>query len=124
MPPSTVPATGTSNEWTLVMEDSASGGTVVGEYTLTFDDSRTGGGRLLSVATVTGGAYNAATGLATVTVAGGPIEFDLGAVGGTTGLSQLSDSFTPLSVSSGISCLSFAVGFCPSVEKSRACEGP
>ena len=94
----TVPATGTSNEWTLVMEDSASGGTVVGEYTLTFDDSRTGGGRLLSVATVTGGAYNAATGLATVTVAGGPIEFDLGAVGGTTGLSQLSDSFTPLSV--------------------------
>jgi flagellar hook protein FlgE len=36
----TVPATGSSNEWTMVIRDSASGGAVVGEYTLTFDDSR------------------------------------------------------------------------------------
>ena len=45
----TVPATGASNEWTMIITDSASGGAVVGEYTMVFDDSRTDGGNLASV---------------------------------------------------------------------------
>ncbi|MHC9235511.1 flagellar hook protein FlgE [Pseudooceanicola sp. 502str34] len=94
----TIPATGSSNEWTMVIMDSASAGAVVGEYTLTFDDSRTSGGTLLSVAETTGTAYDPATGTIIVTAAGGPIEIDLGMIGEPDGLTQLSDSFAPVSI--------------------------
>ncbi len=89
----TVPGTGSSHEWTMVITDSASGGATVGEYTLTFDDTSGNGGNLLSVATTTGGTYNAATGTVTVTVDGGPLEISLGAIGDSSGLTQLSDTF-------------------------------
>lgn len=67
----TVPATGASNAWTLVLTDSAQGGNVIGDYTLTFDDTRGAGGTLLSVTDTTGGAYDPATGSFTVNVTGG-----------------------------------------------------
>jgi len=51
----TVPAAGSSNEWTMTIADSASAGAVVGEYTLQFDDTRGAGGTLQSVTTVSGG---------------------------------------------------------------------
>ncbi|MFD1160387.1 flagellar hook protein FlgE [Roseovarius aestuarii] len=95
----TVPATGSSNEWTMTLTDSAQGGAVIGEYTLTFDNSRTAGGTLLSVATVSGGAYDPVTGSVIVNVAGGPMEINIGQLGATNGLTQLSDSFAPLSIS-------------------------
>lgn len=95
----TVPGSGASNEWTMVMTDSASGGAVIGEYTLTFDDSRTGGGTLLSVATVSGGAYDPATGSVIVGVDGGPMEVNIGLIGAPDGMTQLGDSFAPLSIS-------------------------
>ena len=94
----TVPATGSSNEWTMVIRDSAQGGAVIGEYTLTFDDSRTSGGRLLSVTDVSGGAYDPATGSVIVNVDGGPMEITIGRIGGASGLTQLSDSFAPLQI--------------------------
>ena len=95
----TVPAAGTSNEWTMVMTDSADPATPIGEYTITFDTSSGTGGTIGSVAVgATGGAYDPGTGLFTVNVAGGPIEFDIGAVGTTGGLSQLGDSFAPISI--------------------------
>jgi flagellar hook protein FlgE len=94
----TVPATGTSNEWTMVLRDTASGNAVVGEYTLTFDDTRGAGGSLASVATVSGGAYDAASGSLVVNVAGGPIEISIGGPGLDGGLSQLSDTFAPISI--------------------------
>ncbi|MAN15815.1 MAG: flagellar biosynthesis protein FlgE [Dinoroseobacter sp.] len=90
----TVPATGSSNEWTMTMRDSASGNAVVGEYTVTFDDSPGNGGNLLSVATVSGGAYNATTGSIALTVDGGPLEVEIGAIGDPSGLTQLSDTFS------------------------------
>jgi flagellar hook protein FlgE len=95
----TVPATGASNQWTLVLRDSASSGAVVGEYTLTFDDSRGAGGTLLSVATVSGGAYDPGTGRVNLAVGGGPIELTLGRPGDPEGLTQLSDSFALTGVS-------------------------
>ncbi len=58
----TVPATGSSNTWTMEIRDSAQGGALIGEYTLVFDDTRGNGGTLASVTTVSGGAYNGATG--------------------------------------------------------------
>ena len=94
-----VPGTGSSNEWTMSITDTASPGTVIGEYTLTFDDSRTSGGTLLSVATVSGGAYDPATGALIVNVAGGPMEIDIGLLGAADGLTQLSDTFAPVSIS-------------------------
>lgn len=92
----TVPATGSSNEWTMVIEDSASGGAVVGEYVLTFDDTRTAGGTLSSVTTVTGGPYNPTSGAFQIAVDSGPIDFTIGVPGQSDGMTQLSDDFTPV----------------------------
>ncbi len=94
----TVPASGSSNEWTMTLRDSASGGAVIGEYTLAFTDSRTAGGTLASVATVSGGAYDPASGSLVVNVAGGPIEINIGQIGDADGITQLSDTFAPVSI--------------------------
>jgi flagellar hook protein FlgE len=106
------PATGLSNEWTMTLRDSAQGGAVVGEYVITFNDSRTGGGTIDTVTTVSGGAYSAATGVFTVTVAGGPIDITIGTPGSQTGMSQLSDSFAP----TGITKDGFPVGNMTAIE--------
>ena len=95
----TIPGTGNSNEWTMQFLDSAQGNAVIGEYTLIFDDSRASGGTLLSVATVSGGVYTASSGSVIVNVAGGPMEINIGQLGTNSGLTQLSDSFAPLSIS-------------------------
>ncbi len=95
----TVPASGSSNAWTLVIRDSAQGGALIGEYDLTFDDSRTSGGTLATVSTVSGGTYDPATGSMIVNVAGGPMEITIGRPGESSGLTQLSDSFAPVSIS-------------------------
>ncbi len=95
----TVPTTGTSNLWTMTLRDSAQGDAVIGEYALAFDDSRTAGGTLLDVTTLSGGPYDPATGRLLVAVEGGPMEINIGRPGSSTGLTQLSDSFAPLSIS-------------------------
>ncbi len=100
----TIPgAAGSSNEWTMVLTDSASGGTVVGEYIVTFDETRGSGGTIASVTqdptTPIGGAFVDATGDFQITVAGGTIDLNIGALGAGTGLTQLSDSFAPTSIS-------------------------
>ena len=94
----TVPATGYSNEWTMQVRDSAQNGAVIGEYTLTFDATRGNGGTLSSVTAVSGGAYNAVDGTLDLTVAGGPITMTIGKLGDANGLTQLSDSFAPTSI--------------------------
>ncbi len=94
----TVPGTGASNEWTMVIRDSASGGAVIGEYTVVFDDTRGGGGTIASVTTLSGGAYDPATGKIGLTVDGGPIELSIGKPGEQGGLTQLSDNFAPISI--------------------------
>jgi flagellar hook protein FlgE len=94
----TVPADGTSNEWTVTLSDSAQDGALVGEYRLTFDDARTTGGTLLDVADVSGGAYDPATGRVIVNVESGPIEINIGRPGTSEGLTQLSNSFAPLAI--------------------------
>lgn len=93
-----VPASGSSNTWTMVIHDSASGGAVIGEYTLVFDDSRANGGTLASVSVVSGGVYDATEGTLSLTVAGGPMKLTIGKPGDPNGLTQLSDSFAPVSI--------------------------
>ncbi len=95
----TVPATGSSNEWTVILRDTALDDAIVGEYVLTFDDSRASGGTMASVTTTTGGAYDALTGNVIVTVDGGPIEINIGKLGANDGITQLSDRFAPVSIS-------------------------
>lgn len=97
----TVPATGSSNEWTMTLTDSTQPGVTIGEYTLTFDDSRSSGGTLASVSTVggsLGGPYDPATGSIIVNVEGGPMEISIGQIGESDGLTQVSDDFAPVSI--------------------------
>lgn len=94
----TVPATGSSNTWQLVLSDSSTGGATVGDYSIVFDSTAAAGGSILSV-TPTTGTYNGATGFAQVTVASGPIDIDLGVPGTSSALTQLSGSFSPTGVS-------------------------
>lgn len=96
----TVPATGTANQWQLQIFDSASAGAIVGDYQLDFDPSRAGGGTLLAVTDNLGTApYDPATGSVTLAVDGGPLELTVGTLGSATGLTQLSDTFAPTSIS-------------------------
>ncbi|WP_299860036.1 flagellar hook protein FlgE [uncultured Roseobacter sp.] len=106
-----------TNEWTMVMTDSAQGGDEIGRYTVTFTDARTGGGTLATVtpiATVTPAgpspAYDPATGLINVNVAAGPIAVDIGTIGDTEGLSQLSYNFAPISVTKDGSAIGNFIG--------------
>ncbi len=94
----TVPGTGSSNEWTMVIRDSASNDAIIGEYVLTFDDSRSMGGTLASVTVVSGGPYDSATGMLDLTVAGGPMSVAIGRLGDPNGLTQLSDAFAPVQI--------------------------
>jgi flagellar hook protein FlgE len=97
----TIPASGSSNEWTVTISDSATAAASnpIAEYTVTFDDTRGAGGSITSVTTVSGGAYNAATGSMVVTVDGGPIELTIGAPGSSAGLTQVGEKFQPLNIS-------------------------
>lgn len=106
------PATGASNQWTMVLTDSALGHAVIGEYVIQFNDSRGSGGTIASVTTVSGGTYDPATGSFQVTVAGGPIEITIGGIGDLSGMSQLSDSFAPTSITKD----GFPVGNMTSIE--------
>jgi flagellar hook protein FlgE len=94
----TVPATGSSNTWTMEVRDSAQGGAVIGNYTLVFDDTRGVGGSLASVTVNAGGAYNPADGTVALTVGGGPMTVNIGRTGSPNGLTQLSDTFSPTSI--------------------------
>lgn len=94
-----VPAAGTSNQWTLEIVDSADPATILGQYELEFDDARTLGGTLLNVTDISGGPYNPATGILTVTAPSGPIDINIGRYGLNEGLSQLSDLFAPFNIS-------------------------
>lgn len=107
----TVPAAGGSNEWTMTVTDGATGAEV-GEYVLTFDESQVGGGTLASVTTVSGGAYDPATGKMVLGLSDGPVSFEIGKPGATNGMTQLSDTYAPTIVTKNGS----AVGSLVSVE--------
>lgn len=92
----TVPATGSSNEWTMSITDSASDGAQIAEYTVTFDGAMGTGGTLASIDAITGDAYDPLSGLIPLNVGGGTISMDVGAIGATGGMTQLSNAFAPI----------------------------
>ena len=89
-----------SNTWTMEIRDSAMdpASNVIGSYTLVFDDSQAKGGRLASVTTLDGGAYDEATGTLALNVQGGPMTVKIGKIGDQNGLTQLDDSFAPINI--------------------------
>jgi flagellar hook protein FlgE len=96
----TVPATGASNTWTMTVTDPLTS-TVVGEYTLTFDDSPGSGGSLLSVTQAPGapgGAFVPATGSVGITIGGSTLQIGVAGTAENPGLTQLSDSFSPVAI--------------------------
>lgn len=89
-----------TNTWTMTIADSASSGATIGEYTLVFDDTRANGGTLLSVTPTLPAydVYDSSTGVLALNVGGGPMEVTIGKIGDPKGLTQLSDSFAPTSI--------------------------
>ena len=94
-----IPASGASNSWTVTISDSATGGAVVGEYTLNFAPSQSNGGTLASVSTISGGPYNPSDGTIALALGGGTINLDIGKPGEPNGMTQLSATFAPVSIS-------------------------
>ena len=92
----TIPASGSSNTWNMVITDSASDGAVIAEYTLTFDGTQGSGGTLASVTTVTGDDYDAGTGEIPINVGGGLIQMSVGVIGEIGGMTQLSNQFASI----------------------------
>ena len=93
-----VPAAGAvaTNTWNMTIADSASANAVIGEYNVTFDSSQSAGGTLASVTTVTGADYDAASGVIPLAVGGGNVDLNIGAIGVTGGMTQLSSGFAPI----------------------------
>ncbi|MFQ5566413.1 MAG: flagellar hook-basal body complex protein, partial [Paracoccaceae bacterium] len=95
-----VPASGASNQWRVSFFDSATSATVpVAELDVEFDATRTGRGSLLSVTPVGALPYDPVSGMATVTVADGPIDVFIGSPSLDGGLIQLDSPFAPINVS-------------------------
>ncbi|WDI31526.1 flagellar hook-basal body complex protein [Hyphococcus flavus] len=95
----TVPASGSSNEWTVEVYDEAGDPSVViATFTVAFDDSVAGGGSLATVTPGAGAAYDATTGNLTFSTASSPVDMYIGRTGEPSALTQLSGSFAPLSV--------------------------
>lgn len=95
----TIPATGSSNEWTVTITDSLTdtASNPVAEFVVQFDDSRASGGKILSVTSVDPvGGYDALTGEFTFDVAGGPMALQIGLINDPAGgLTQLAAEFQP-----------------------------
>lgn len=91
--------TGVANSWRMSIVDQGSGAPV-GEYDLVFNDAPSNGGTLASVSPV-GAApgYDGATGSINLAIGSQQIDFHIGRLGETGGLSQRGTSFSPAGVS-------------------------
>jgi len=97
--PTVATPTGSSNQWTVEIFDSAGDPTTsIGGLNLEYDDSVATGGRL-ATGTGTGGAtYDATTGLVSVTLPHGDVDIFIGRPGEPEGITQLAAPFSPTNV--------------------------
>ena len=94
-----VPATGSSNTWTVQIFDQAGDPTTaVATFDVTFDDAVGTGGSILSLTPGAGASFDPATGLIDINVAFGPLQVNVGSPGNATLLTQFSTSFAPVGV--------------------------
>lgn len=89
--------TGTANQWTMTVRDSASSNAVIGEFTLDFNTGATNGGTLASVTRNAAypATFDATTGEIALTTGQGTMSLGIGIPGSRGGLSQLVADFTP-----------------------------
>ncbi len=111
----TFATSGLSNQWTLDVADSATGGAVIGQYTLTFNDGPTDGGTLSTVDTVSpptpaGADYDPLTGQIPLTVGGGDITLNIGRPDLPSGMTQLESTFAPSNLSKNGSAVGNLLG--------------
>ena len=95
----TVPATGSSNQWTVTVVDQAGDPTTpIATFDMEFDDAAGTAGSILTLTPGTGATYDSANGVVTVTTATGDIDLVVGSPGSGGPVSQLSSSFSPVGV--------------------------
>ncbi|MEE2922528.1 MAG: flagellar hook-basal body complex protein [Pseudomonadota bacterium] len=96
----TVPASGSSNAWTVQIFDSAGDPAVsIGDLDITFADSAANGGRIDTLTASGGAVYDPATGSVSLNLPHGPVEVFMGRPSDSAGITQLSANFSPTSVS-------------------------
>ena len=94
-----VPATGSSNSWSVAVTDSAgTAGATIAAFDITFNDTAGNGGSIASVTAGAGATYDAATGQVSFNVASGPMNALVGEIGGTSAISQFASGFSPTNV--------------------------
>ena len=98
--PDTTATVGTSNTWTMTISDSATDPALnpIASYQIVFDGSQAHGGSISSITTLTGQAYDPATGNIPVQVGGGMLDLFVGTPLGNAGLRQFASSFSPTNV--------------------------
>lgn len=95
-----VPQTGSSNTWTVTITDNGGNPSVpVGNLDIVFSNSQSAGGSIASVAASNGATYDPATGRVSLSLSHGAVEVFIGRPNDTSGITQLSASFAPTSVS-------------------------
>lgn len=94
-----VPASGSSNSWTVQIFDSAGDPSVsIGDLAITFSDTPASGGRIATASASNGATYDPATGRVSLSLAHGPVETFIGRPNDSTGITQLAGSFAPTAV--------------------------
>lgn len=94
-----IPATGSSNSWTVDIIDNAGDPNVsIGTLNITFSDDNLTGGRIATVTAGGGAAYDNVTGEVSLTLAHGPVTVNIGAPGEAAGVTQLSAPFSPTAI--------------------------
>ena len=89
-----IPATGSSNSWRLDIHDSYTG-MLAGSHELTFSDQSGTAGTLAQVNSLSGGAYDPATGRFQLQLPHGTVEIEIGRPGMANGLTQLAADYVP-----------------------------
>lgn len=88
-----------TNQWTVdFVDEGAIPTAAVGQLTVTFNDTPLSGGSIASVSASGGASYDATTGKVAITLSNGAASLDIGKPGGSTGLTQLSASFSPYNI--------------------------
>ncbi|MGH1422076.1 MAG: flagellar hook protein FlgE [Hyphomonas sp.] len=95
-----VPATGSSNQWTVEIFDSAGDPAVsIGDMALEFHEGASTPGRLDTATASNGATYDPATGIVSITLSHGPVEVFIGREDVDEGMTQLSAAYSPTAVS-------------------------
>lgn len=96
----TIPATGSSNEWTVEVNDSLTdaASNPVATFEVVFDETAAFGGSIFEVNNAVGGSYDDTTGAFSFNTAAGPMDLEIGIPGASSGLTQLSAEFGPTGV--------------------------